>query len=74
MGKRVEWDYKWMQNIKRLVSVNVRTGSEHTVEYVDKEGNACIVRIPAVLVGFLADVNTLQNRKRLPAAMRSKAA
>lgn len=60
MGKRVEWDYGWMQNMNALLSVNVRLGSEHTVEYLDKEHNLCVVRIPVALVSFLERVENLK--------------
>jgi hypothetical protein len=53
MGKAVEWDVEWMKDVAEIKAVNIRKGSEHTIEYVDKQGFINIVRVPACLSSFL---------------------
>ena len=53
MGKRVEWDMSWMKDVKFVLGINYRPKSEHTIEYEDKEGNYCVVRVPACFLTFL---------------------
>lgn len=53
MGKRVEWDMSWMNNVEIVLGINYRPKSEHTVEYEDKWGNYCVVRVPACFINFL---------------------
>lgn len=53
MGKRVERDMYWMDDVKFVLGINYRPKSEHTIEYEDKEGNYCVVRVPASFIKFL---------------------
>lgn len=53
MGKHVEWDMSWMKDVKSVLMINYRPKSEHTVEYEDKEGNYCVVRVPSCFITFL---------------------
>ena len=53
MGKRIERNVDWMDDVAVLLAINIRKGSEHTVEYVNKAGQACAVRVPASFISFL---------------------
>ena len=52
MGKRIERNVEWMDDVAKIINLNYRPGSEHTVEYEDKAGNYCVVRVPASFMAF----------------------
>lgn len=68
MGKRVERSMDWLDDVGTLIAVNSKKGSEHTVEYEDRDGNYCIVRVPASFTSFLTMYSSLGKTKLRKAA------
>ena len=64
MGKCIERNMDWLNDVVILLNVNVRKGAGHTVEYKDKTGNYCVVRVPAAFTNFLS-LYTKANKRKL---------